>query len=146
MESCFPSVRTGCAEKHVVLIGGWGESSNSSFLFVTWLKCVESSCNAGDLSLIPGSGRSPGEGLGHTLQYSCLGNPMDRGDWGTTVRGVAESQTAACGERPEGDREGTWLMIKEMRPIGQPLPQAEGPGLAVEEDAHVSEHLVSPLK
>ena len=35
--------------------------------------------NAGDLGLIPGSGRSPGEGNGNPLQYSCLGNPMDRG-------------------------------------------------------------------
>ena len=39
----------------------------------------ESSCNAGDLSFIPGSGRSPGEWKGNSLQYSCLGNPMDRG-------------------------------------------------------------------
>ena len=39
----------------------------------------ESACNAGDLGLIPGSGRSPGEGNGNLLQYSCLENPMDRG-------------------------------------------------------------------
>ena len=37
--------------------------------------------NAGDEGLIPGSGRSPGEGHGNPLQYSCLGNPMDRGPW-----------------------------------------------------------------
>ena len=37
--------------------------------------------NAGDVGLIPGSGRSPGEGSGNPLQYSCLGNPMDRGAW-----------------------------------------------------------------
>ena len=41
----------------------------------------ESACNAGDPGLIPGSGRSPGEGNGYPLQYSCLGNPMDRGAW-----------------------------------------------------------------
>ena len=52
-----------------------------------------SACNAGDLSLIPGSGRSPGEGNGNPLQYSCLENPMDRGAWQTTVHGVAKSQT-----------------------------------------------------
>ena len=46
-------------------------------------------CNAGDLGLIPGSGRSAGEGNGNPLQYSCLGNPMDRGAWRTTVHGVA---------------------------------------------------------
>ena len=39
--------------------------------------------NAGDTSLIPGLGRSPGEGNGNPLQYSCLGNPKDRGDWRT---------------------------------------------------------------
>ena len=40
-----------------------------------------SACNARDLGLIPGSGRSPGEGNGNPLQYSCLENPMDRGAW-----------------------------------------------------------------
>ena len=49
--------------------------------------------NAGDLGLIPGSGRSPGGGNGNPLQYSCLGNPMDRGAWGATVQGIAKSQT-----------------------------------------------------
>ena len=44
--------------------------------------------NAGDEGLIPGSGRSPGEGHGNPLQYSCLGNPMDRGAWWATVHGV----------------------------------------------------------
>ena len=41
----------------------------------------ESACNAGDPGLIPGSGRSPGEGNGNPLQYYCLENPMDRGAW-----------------------------------------------------------------
>ena len=41
--------------------------------------------NAGDLGSIPGSGRSPGEGNGYPFQYSCLGNPMDRGAWQATV-------------------------------------------------------------
>ena len=41
--------------------------------------------SAGDESSILGSGRSPGEGNGNPLQYSCLGNPMDRGDWWATV-------------------------------------------------------------
>ena len=43
-----------------------------------------SACNAGDLGSIPGLGRSPGEGNGNPLQYSCLENPMDRGAWGAT--------------------------------------------------------------
>ena len=52
--------------------------------------------NAGDIrdiGLIPGLGRSPGEGNGNPLQYSCLENPMDRGAWWATVHWVAKSQT-----------------------------------------------------
>ena len=49
----------------------------------------ESTCNVGDLGSIPGLGRSSGEGNGNPLQYSCLGNPMDRGAWWATVHGVA---------------------------------------------------------
>ena len=48
---------------------------------------------ARDTVLIPGSGRSPGEGNGNSLQYSCLGNPMDKEAWQATVHGVAKSQT-----------------------------------------------------
>ena len=47
----------------------------------------ESACNAGDLGLIPESGRSPGEGNGNPVQYSRLENPMDGGAWPTTVHG-----------------------------------------------------------
>ena len=50
-----------------------------------------SASNAGDLGSIPGSGRSPGEGSGNPLQYSCLENPMDGGAWWATVRGVANA-------------------------------------------------------
>ena len=53
----------------------------------------ESTCNAGDLGSIPGSGRSPGEENGYPLQYSCLENPIDRGAWWATGHGVAKSQT-----------------------------------------------------
>ena len=49
--------------------------------------------NAGDVGLIPGSGISAGEGNGNQLQYSCLGNPMDRGDWWALVHGVTKSWT-----------------------------------------------------
>ena len=49
--------------------------------------------NAGDPGLIPGWGRSPGEGTGNPLQYSFLENPMDRGAWWATVHGVAKNQT-----------------------------------------------------
>ena len=53
----------------------------------------ESACNAGDLGLIPGLGRSPGGGNGHPLQYSCLEKSMDRGAWQATVHGVEKSRT-----------------------------------------------------
>ena len=53
-----------------------------------WLRQKESACSAGDLGLIPGLGRSPGEGNGYPLQYSCLENPMGGG-----VHGVAKCRT-----------------------------------------------------
>ena len=52
-----------------------------------------SACNAGDTGSVPGSERSPGEGNGNPLQYSCLENPMDRGAWRSSVHGVTKSQT-----------------------------------------------------
>ena len=52
----------------------------------------ESACSAGDLSSIPGLGRSPGERSGFPLHYSGLENPMDRGAWRATVHGVSESE------------------------------------------------------
>ena len=47
-------------------------------------------CNAGKLGSIPGLGRSPGEGNSNSLQYSFLGNPVDRGDWWATVHGITK--------------------------------------------------------
>ena len=55
--------------------------------------CKESTCNAGDPGLIPGSGRSPREGNGYPLQYSCLKNSMGRRARWTTAYGVTKSQT-----------------------------------------------------
>ena len=52
-----------------------------------------SACNAGDLGSIPGLGRSPGEGNGNPLQYSCLENPMDGGAWRATVHVVTKDWT-----------------------------------------------------
>ena len=52
----------------------------------------ESAYNAGDLGSIPGLERSPGEGNGNPLQYSCLENSMDRGAWRATVHGVTDSR------------------------------------------------------
>ena len=53
----------------------------------------EFACSAEDPGSIPGSGRSPAEGNGNPLQYSCLENSMDRGAWWATVHGVAKSWT-----------------------------------------------------
>ena len=55
-----------------------------------WLSGKESACQAGDARLIAGSGQSTGEGNGNPLQYSCLGNPMDRGAWWAIVHGVTK--------------------------------------------------------
>ena len=62
-----------------------------SFLYSSVGK--ESACNAGDLDLIPGLGRSLGEGNGNPLQYSCLESAVDRGVCWAAVHGVAESGT-----------------------------------------------------
>ena len=59
-----------------------------------WCLCnKDSACNAEATGSIPRSGRSPGEGNGNPVQYSCLENPMDRGAWWATVCRVADSQT-----------------------------------------------------
>ena len=55
-----------------------------------WLSSKESTCNAGDSDSIPGLDTSPGEGNDNPLQYSCPGNPMDRGLWQATVHGVTK--------------------------------------------------------
>ena len=54
------------------------------------LDSKEFACNRGDMVLIPGLGRFPGEGNVNLLQYSCPGNPMDRGAWWATVHGLAK--------------------------------------------------------
>ena len=61
--------------------------------FLMAKKEKETACNVGDPGSIPGLGKSPGEGHGNPLQYSCLENPMDRGAWWSTVRGVTKSWT-----------------------------------------------------
>ena len=72
---------------------GWGFSGGSVG--------KESACNTGntgDTGSIPGLGRSPGEGHGYPLQYSCLENPMNRGAWQVTVQRVAELDTTEVSE------------------------------------------------
>ena len=75
----------GCTTKWLSYTYIWGFAGGSDG--------KESICNAGDLGLIPGLGRSPGDGNGNPLQYSCLENSMDRGAWWATVHRVAESDT-----------------------------------------------------
>ena len=62
--------------------------SNESLGFTCSSVGKESACKAGDLGLVSGMGRYPGEGNGNPLQYSCLENPLDRGAWWATVHGV----------------------------------------------------------
>ena len=62
-------------------------------IFLFGLADKESACNPGDMSWIPGSRRSAGEGNGSPFQNSCLKNPMDRGTWWTIVHGVTQSRT-----------------------------------------------------
>ena len=72
--------------------GGWQchrtfAESEGEWSLPWGLSGQECTCNAGKADSIPGSGRSPGEGTGNPLQYSCLGNPMDRGAWWAIVHG-----------------------------------------------------------
>ena len=62
-----------------------------------WFKIKAFACNAGDPGSIPGLGRTPGEGNGNPLQYSCLENPMDRGAWWAPVHGISMSGTRLRG-------------------------------------------------
>ena len=69
---------------------GWNAVLKMVLVSVEYCFCggsngKESACNAGNLGLIPGLGRSPGEGNGYSLHYSCLENSMDRGTWRATV-------------------------------------------------------------
>ena len=81
--------------------------------------------NAGELGSIPGLGRSPGEGNGNPLQYSCLENPMDGGAWWATVHGVAKSRTQLS------DFTSGWAEACRLQPTAQKrdreeLPHARG--------------------
>ena len=73
-------------------LSNWTTTTNSNMGFPGDQCGKESSCTVRDASLVPGSRRSPGEGNGNPLQYSCLGNPMDRGAWQATVHGVAKKE------------------------------------------------------
>ena len=69
---------------------GWTQMNDFHFQASQVAKVKNPTANAGDLGLIPGSGRYSGERNSNPLQYSYLGNPMDRGAWQTRVHGVAK--------------------------------------------------------
>ena len=78
-----------------------------------------SPANTGDLGLITGLGRCPGEGNGNPFQYPCLENPMDRGAWWATVPGVAKSWTRLSTIEREGwicsqSRVGIYLLVQQL--------------------------------
>lgn len=68
--------------------------------------------NAGNVGSLSGSGISPGGGNGNPLQYSCLGNPMDRGTWWAAVHGVSESDAT---EHTQDQRNGSWSQVISKR-------------------------------
>ena len=80
---------------HVTVCQGFYENwfITPEHQFYSVVKSKKSGCNAGDLGLIPGLGRSLGEGNDYPLQYSRLENLMDRGAWWATVQGAAKSWT-----------------------------------------------------
>ena len=80
-QNAWDTVKVLLREKFMV-VNTWDEG------FPCTSVTKESVCNAGDLGLIPGSGRSPGEGSGSPLQYSYLETPMDRGTWRATQHGI----------------------------------------------------------
>ena len=94
-----------CAQMLLGVTGHFGKPFDGQILYFSYNLAIDSwtlhACsvaknsptNTGDVGLIPGLGRSPEKGNGNLLQYSCLGNPMDRGAWQATVHGVTKSQT-----------------------------------------------------
>ena len=87
---------SGCGDKRTLLREDEtkeGLKDGKRLLLPGGLKGKESACQAGDTGSIPGSGSSPGEGNSNPLQYSCLGNLIDRGAWQATVHGITKSWT-----------------------------------------------------
>ena len=98
--ACTYSVSTdsmNCRSKILKINSKSSEKQNLDFShYIVALVVKNPPAHAGDIrdvGLIPGSGRSPGEGHGNPLKYSCLENPMDRGAWWATVHRVTQSQT-----------------------------------------------------
>ena len=90
----------------------WTSDNNNILILINWASLgsvgKEFTCNAGDLGLIPGLGRSPGGGHDNPLQYSYLENPTDRGAWLATVHRGTESDTTEVTEHGQHHR-GNWM-------------------------------------
>ena len=88
------SYTEACVPRFVLITRGFYLAVNGVLRFLDtlpwWLRSKEFACNAGDSGSILGLRRSPGEGNGNPLQYSCLGNPMDRGGWWARVHEVTK--------------------------------------------------------
>ena len=89
MSYYVPDIPVDTGERWGVIQCFWPQESQSKGTS----DAKESACSEGDVGSIFGSGRSPGEGNGYPLQYSCLENSMDGGAWWATVHGVTKSQT-----------------------------------------------------
>ena len=103
-EGMYSSMENSQGQRSLVSCSPWGpkesdvtERLSTAHIFQAglprWLSGKESTCQAGEASLIPGSERSAGGGNGNPLQYSCLRNPMDGGAWWATVHRVTKSWT-----------------------------------------------------
>ena len=94
---CYiPFLHSSADRVHLFFISCPSHKTSFPPLWPQWLSGKESACNAGDTGdagLIPGLGRAPGKGNGNPLQYSCLGNPMDRGAWQAIVHGFTKHWT-----------------------------------------------------
>ena len=82
-------------------------------VFPGGLDSKESACMVGDLGSTPGLGRSPAEGNGYPLQYSCLGNPMERGAWWATVHGAAKTERLTLSD--------IWVVVFPSCDLGQTI-------------------------
>ena len=117
-------------EHHIVCVWKYCSAIRQQASYTLLAQMVKSACNAGDPGLIPGSGRSPGEGKGNPLQYFCLENSMDRGGWWAIVHGVARSRTRPSNCHSQGSvqtglflvfRIFLWLLVKRMKTIEDKL-------------------------
>ena len=116
----------GEGQEGLACCDSWGHKELDTTKWLNWTERVqgfpggsdgkESACNVGDLGSIPGSGRSPGEGKGNPLWYSCLENPMDRGAWWAIVHGVAKSQTRLSNFTSLCSKQTGWRCLMSVLP------------------------------